>query len=81
MLLFLQTSICFSSSASSAGSLELVDLLLKNGAAPVCQRGTGLSPLHLACEAGHLPVLQRLLQVSCGTYLCANVLVVFHLCT
>ena len=61
-------------SASSTGSLELVDLLLKNGAAPVCQRGTGLSPLHLACQAGHLPVLQRLLKVSyCSrTVLCST---------
>ena len=51
-------------SASSAGSLELVELLLNNGAAPVCQRGSGLSPVHLACQAGHLPVVQRLLKVS-----------------
>lgn len=49
-------------SASSAGSLELVDLLLKNGAAPVCQRGSGLSPVHLACLAGHPAVVQRLLK-------------------
>ena len=61
---FQANSLCFPPSASSAGSLELVDLLLKNGAAPVCQRGTGLSPLHLACEAGHLPVLERLLKVN-----------------
>ncbi|XP_076455660.1 LOW QUALITY PROTEIN: leucine-rich repeat serine/threonine-protein kinase 1-like [Babylonia areolata] len=49
-------------SASSAGSLELVDLLVKNGAAPVCQRGSGLSPVHLACLAGHPLVVQRLLK-------------------
>lgn len=52
---------CFS--ASRVGSLELVQLLLKNGAAPVCQRGSGLSPIHFACDAGHLPVVQLLLMV------------------
>ncbi|KAK7507943.1 hypothetical protein BaRGS_00000908 [Batillaria attramentaria] len=48
--------------ASQSGSMELVQLLLQNGAAPVCQRGTGLSPIHIACEAGHLPVVQLLLK-------------------
>lgn len=48
--------------ASQTGSMELVKLLLENGAAPVCQRGTGLSPIHIACQAGRLPVLELLLR-------------------
>ncbi|XP_070186120.1 leucine-rich repeat serine/threonine-protein kinase 1-like isoform X2 [Littorina saxatilis] len=59
--------------ASSSGSLELVDLLLKNGAAPVCQRGSGLSPLHLACQSGHLPVVERLLQEFPDLAMCRSV--------
>ena len=42
--------------------MPIVKFLLENGAQPTTNPDTGLSALHLACEAGHVDVVQCLLD-------------------
>lgn len=49
-------------SAAGHGHTAIVKILLENGAQPTTNPDTGLSALHLACEAGHMEVVQCLLD-------------------
>lgn len=46
--------------ACKGGSLELIKLLLAQGAKLDCRDAAGNTPLHALCEAGHLHLLQQL---------------------
>ncbi len=51
--------------AAYLGNLEIVDLLLKKGAASLNEGNyRGQTPLHLACERGHPGVVTRLLEAG-----------------
>jgi len=50
--------------AVEAGHLEIVDLLLRQGANPDVATCKGARPLHLAAFSGNLDVLRRLLQAK-----------------
>ena len=53
--------------ASEAGDLELVKFLLLKGASPAVQNADGQNSLHLACQGGHLGVLQALVSTPQGS--------------
>ena len=48
--------------ASHYGHLDIVQLLLQNGAAVDHRHNTGLAPIHLASQNGHLDIVQELLD-------------------
>ena len=50
-------------SAASHGHTSIVKLLLENGAQVTTNPDTGLSSLHLACQSGHVDVVQCLLDM------------------
>ena len=48
--------------AVDAGHLEVVKVLLKYGASPVCHNGDQLPPLHLACYQGRVEIVKAMVE-------------------
>ena len=56
---------------SDSNCLELIDLLVKNGASINNQDASGLTALHYACIRGKLDVVEKLLSLNANPY-CLN---------
>lgn len=43
----------------------MIDLLVRMGGKINCQNSAGLTPLHVACSEGHIPAVQKLIDLGC----------------
>lgn len=67
---------------ASKGFSMICELLLENGANPLSETKTGVSPLYIASKNGHKDVVRILLKFGAdATKICAEVVCTCRICT